>query len=67
MELTIANDFQNNLDHSTINSFVSHLADTMTWLEQNIYSKARNEKIQFIQKIHQKAQRFLKSLEPYFA
>ena len=48
MELTVANDFQNNLDQASINSLVSHLADT----ENNTaYSK----------KSHQKAQRFLKS------
>ena len=30
MDLTVANDFQNNLDQATINSFVSHLTDTLS-------------------------------------
>ena len=41
MELTVANDFQNNLDQASINSFVSHLADTLSGTEYLL--KARNE------------------------
>ena len=33
MELTVANDFQNNFDQATINSFVSHPADTLSGTE----------------------------------
>ena len=64
MELT-ADDFQNNLDQATINSFVSHL---IHWVEQNTYSKARNENnTAYLKKIHQKTQKFLKCLEPCLA
>ena len=41
MELTVANDFQNNFDQATNNSFISHLADTLSG--RNIYAKAKNE------------------------
>ena len=41
MELTVANDFQNNLDQATINNFASHLADTLNGTEYLL--KARNE------------------------
>ena len=30
MELTVANDFKNNLDQVAIKSFVTHLADTLS-------------------------------------
>ena len=33
MKLTVANDFQNNLDQITINSILSHLADTLNGIE----------------------------------
>ena len=33
MKLTVANDFQNNFDQATINSFVSHFADTLSGTE----------------------------------
>ena len=33
MELTVANDFQNNFDQATINSFVNHLDDTLSGTE----------------------------------
>ena len=41
MELTAANYFQNNLDQATINSILSHLADTQSGIE--ICLKARKE------------------------
>ena len=41
MELTVANDFQNNLDQETINSFVSHLADTLRGTECLLKGKKR--------------------------
>ena len=41
MELTVANDFQNNLDQATINNFMSHLADTLSGTEYLL--KARNK------------------------
>ena len=63
MELTVANDFQNNLDWATVNSFVSHLADTLSRTEY-LPAKARNENnTAYSKKFHQNAQRFLKSLE----
>ena len=39
MELTAANDFQNNLDQATINSFVTHLADTLNGIEYLLKGK----------------------------
>ena len=33
MEVTVANDFQNNLNQATINSFLRHLADTLSGTE----------------------------------
>ena len=39
MELTVANDFQNNLNLATINSFVSHLADTLSVTEYLLKGK----------------------------
>ena len=41
MELTVANDFQNNLDQATINSFVSHLPDTLSGTEYLLKGKKR--------------------------
>ena len=41
MELTVANDFQNNLDQTTINSFVSHLADILSGTEYLLKGKKR--------------------------
>ena len=40
MELTVANDFQN-LDQATINSFVIHLADTLSGTEYLLKGKKR--------------------------
>ena len=40
MELTVANDFQNNYQ-ATINSFVSHLADTLSGTEYLLKGKKR--------------------------
>ena len=42
MELTLADDFQNKLDQATITIILSHLADTLSGME-NIYLKARKE------------------------
>ena len=61
MELTVANDVQNNLDQATINSFVSHLADTLSGVSTQ---RQEAKMIWLIQEnFHQKAQRFLKRLE----
>ena len=39
MEFTVANDFQNNLDQATINSFVRHLADALSGTEYLLKGK----------------------------
>ena len=39
MELIVTHDFQNNLDQATINSFVSHLADTPSGTEYLLKGK----------------------------
>ena len=59
MELTVADDFQNNLDHATIDSFVTHLVEYTEW---NRISTQRQEMkiIQLIKKIPLKSSKVLK-------
>ena len=48
MELTVANDFQNNLNQVTINSILSHLADTLSGIE---YLHSPHENMETLEKI----------------
>ena len=40
---TVADDFQNNFDQATINSFVNHLADTFSGTEYLLKGKKGNQ------------------------
>ena len=48
MELTVANDFQNNLDQVTIVSFLSHLAGTLNEVE---YLHSPDKNMETLEKI----------------
>ena len=43
LNLTVANDFQNNLDRATINMFISHLADTLSGTKYLLKGKKRKQ------------------------
>ena len=58
MELTVANDFQNNFDRATINSFVSHLADTLSGTEYPLKGTKLKYYSLLKKKFHQNSQRF---------
>ena len=68
MELTVANDFQNNLNQATVISSVSHLADTLCGTEFLSTQRQETEIIQFIKKNSiKKLKGSLISLEPCLA
>ena len=65
MELTVADDFQNNLYQATINSFVSHLADTLSGTEY-LTQRQETKIIQLIKKIPLKSSKVLKKFGTLF-
>ena len=60
MKLTVANDFQNNLDQATINSIVSHLADTLSGIEYLLKGKKGKNNTAYSRKIQSKSSKALK-------
>ena len=61
MELTVTNNFQNNLDQATINSILSHLADTQSGKEICLKTRKENNHTAYSGKIPLTSS---KSLEP---